>query len=226
MHPQTNAVLRIHRLQHRIVDGRGSRPLLQQIHLQLNPGDSLALMGDSGSGKSTLIGLIAGLIPVQDGEIWLAQQAIHGADDAALSAMRRDRVSVVYQQFNLLSALSVRENIFFSAELAGRLDTAYCLHLAEQLGLQDILQQSPATLSGGEQQRVAIVRAMAMRPRLLLADEPTGSLDASNSQRVMQALTQLCQQHGTALFLVTHSEHLASYTDRCLRLQKGQLEEM
>lgn len=199
----------------------GARPVLQDVSLQLEAGVSLALTGESGSGKTTLLNLAAALDSFDDGEITLDGVRYSGLDDAGRAALRRRTVALVFQQFNLIPSLSVGKNLAFHARLAGREDKAWQTELAQRLGLDDLLGRYPEQLSGGQQQRVAIGRAMAVRPKLLLADEPTGNLDETASQAVMDLMLQLVRDSGTALLLVTHSDQVAALPDRRVHLSGG-----
>lgn len=216
-------LLTINRLNHRICDGDDRRLVLSDLQLELEQGECIALMGDSGCGKTTLLNLISGLEPLQRGEIEVAGLSLNGASEAQLSKLRKLHIGIVFQQFNLLSSLKVIDNIEFSARLASRFDPALCQRLARELGIKSLLDKLPATLSGGEMQRVAIARALAARPRLLLADEPTGDLDEKNSERVIELLLAVVKSHQTALLMVTHSESVARRMDKIYRLSDGQL---
>ncbi|MFT5806629.1 MAG: putative ABC transport system ATP-binding protein [Moritella dasanensis] len=213
----------IESLSHQITDGHGQRQLLSDVSLAVGAGECIGLMGDSGSGKTTLLNLIAGLEPIQQGQITLAGMPMAQANDKQLSELRKQKLGIIFQQYNLLSSLSVQDNIAFSAKLAGRYDADLCRELAQQLEIESLLTQYPQTLSGGELQRVAIARAMSAQPTLLLADEPTGNLDNNNSHRVVALLTKLVKSHDTALVLVTHSVHVAATMDKRYQLANGQL---
>jgi len=215
--------LTIEALSHQISDGHGQRQLLSDLCLAVGEGECIGLMGDSGSGKTTLLNLIAGLEPIQQGHITLAGVELAQASEQQLSAMRKKQLGIIFQQYNLLSSLSVQDNIAFSARLAGRYDASLCHNLARQLDIHSLLNQYPSTLSGGEMQRVAIARAMSAQPKLLLADEPTGNLDDDNSSRVVGLLVQLAKSHNTALVLVTHSRNVATQMDKIYQLEDGQL---
>ncbi len=210
-------------LNHQIIDGDSHRQLLSDICLSVSQGECIALMGDSGSGKTTLINLIAGLEPIQQGSISIAGVQLAQATETILSELRKKHLGIIFQHYNLLSNLSVQDNIEFSARLAGRYDALLCTELAKQLDIQHLLDKYPATLSGGEMQRVAIARALSAQPKLLLADEPTGNLDANNSACVVELLIKLAKLHNTALFMVTHSANLAHRMDKIYRLADGQL---
>lgn len=215
--------LMIESLSHQISDGHGHRQLLSDLSLAVEQGECIGLMGDSGSGKTTLLNLIAGLEPIQQGQITLAGLELAQASEQQLSELRKKQLGIIFQQYNLLSSLSVLDNIAFSARLAGRHDASLCSALARQLDIQPLLNQYPLTLSGGELQRVAIARAMSAQPKLLLADEPTGNLDDNNSNRVVELLVKLAKSHDTALVLVTHSRHVAAKMDKIYQLADGQL---
>lgn len=198
--------------------------VLDQLDLQMDSGSSVALLGDSGAGKSTLLHLVAGLEPIDAGEIWFDGQALHQLAESHLAALRRQQIGLVFQQFHLIDTLSVADNIRFQANLCDNVDEDYERNLINRLGLEDQLNKQPAQLSRGQQQRVAIARSLLNRPRLLLADEPTGSLDEDSSEAVMAILMQLIRESGTALLMVTHSAGMAAYLDRRVRLHLGQLQ--
>ncbi|SFD05077.1 ABC transporter ATP-binding protein [Pseudoalteromonas denitrificans] len=210
-------------LHHKIIDGAHSKKLLSGLDLKLNPSTTVALMGDSGSGKTTLLNLISGLEPIQQGEINISGQALQNLTETQLSQIRKNDLGIIFQQFNLLSSLNVQDNIEFSAKLSNRFDRLHCQMLIQNLGLESLLSNLPATLSGGEVQRVAIARALAAKPQILLADEPTGNLDNSNSERVVRLLAQLAKAHQTELLMVTHSLYIAQEMDEIYQLNNGRL---
>ncbi|WP_170557197.1 ABC transporter ATP-binding protein [Ruegeria atlantica] len=201
----------------------GGRPVLRDVSLSLDRGQTLALTGESGSGKSTLLNLAAALDTVDSGEITLDGTALSKLDDPGRASLRRKSLSLVFQQFNLIPSLTVDQNLSFHARLAGCHDPDWCAHLADRMGLSDLLARYPENLSGGQQQRVAIGRAMAARPKLLLADEPTGNLDETASATVLDLMLSLVADTGAALLLVTHSHEIASRLDRRVHLAGGQL---
>jgi len=210
-------------LSHQIADGDQKRNILNNLSLSVNQGECIALMGDSGSGKTTLLNLIAGLEPIQAGTIKVADLSLYKASDKQLSELRKTQLGIIFQQFNLLTSLSVQDNIEFSAKLSGRFDQARGIALAEELGISALLNKYPATLSGGEMQRVAIARALNAKPKLLLADEPTGNLDENNSEHVVEQLVSLAKSNNTALLMVTHSAEVAKRMDKIYRLADGSL---
>ena len=215
--------LSINSISHEIVDGASRRQLFTNLSLTVSTGESVALMGDSGSGKTTLLNLIAGLEPIQSGDILVADRSLANATDQALSDLRKQYIGVIFQQFNLLSSLSVQDNVEFSARLAGRLDTSLSQSLANELGITKLLSKYPSVLSGGEMQRVAIARALNAQPKLLLADEPTGNLDHNNSEHVVDQLVNLAKANQTALLMVTHSREVAQRMDKIYHLVEGNL---
>jgi len=197
----------------------GVTPVLDRVGFSLKAGESAALRGESGSGKSTLLHLIAGLDEADSGVIHFDGQAIQSLNEQERAKLRRDRLSLVFQQFHLISTLPVLDNIRFQAALCGRYDEMFEQELLGKLGLQDQLHKYPHQLSGGQQQRVAIARALLHKPALVLADEPTGNLDEQSSLHVMSLFKDLVQQAGSALLMVTHSREMASYLDHQWWLQ-------
>ena len=201
----------------------GDVEVLRGVSLGLDAGQTLALTGESGSGKSTILHISAGLEVPDGGSLHLEGVEINGLGEAERANLRRSEVGIVFQQFNLIPSLTVEANIGFQASLAGRRDKTFESELVEALGLEDQLKQYPESLSGGQQQRVAIARALAVRPKLLLADEPTGNLDESTSSAVLTAMLDLVGRTGAALMVVTHSSALAEKMDRRVRLKGGVL---
>jgi len=205
----------------------GQPPLciLDRVSLQLVAGERLAIVGASGSGKSTLLMMLAGLEPLQSGSVRIGGQELAGLDEEARVRLRRELgIGLVFQDFRLIEHLSALENVALPLALSGVRDARpRAMAALEAVGLQARRQHRPAQLSGGERQRVALARAFAQQPRLLFADEPTGSLDAGTGARVLQWLWRLGDEHGTAMVLVTHDLALAQRCDRCLRLTQGQL---
>jgi putative ABC transport system ATP-binding protein len=195
--------------------------VLRGVNLDIAPGERVALSGESGSGKSTLLHLIAGLDRPDGGEIRLGDSTISKLGDAARSALRMDRLGLVFQQFNLIPSLSVQDNLAFQSRIAGRHDAAWHGELVDRLGLSGLLKRYPEQLSGGQQQRVAIGRALAVRPLLLLADEPTGNLDEATADDVLALTRDLVQRTGCGFLMVTHSARLAATLDRQVTLHAG-----
>ena len=195
--------------------------VLRGVNLSVGSSESVALTGESGSGKSTLLHLIAGLDAADGGEISVDGAALSGLNDAARAELRRDRLGLVFQQFNLIPSLSVEDNLKFQARLAGKHDAAWHAELTERLGLGDLLKRYPEQLSGGQQQRVALGRALAPRPLLLLADEPTGELDEDTAGDVLRLARDLVARSGCGFLMVTHSTRLAATLDRQVTLHAG-----
>ncbi|WP_420818862.1 ABC transporter ATP-binding protein [Oceaniglobus ichthyenteri] len=203
--------------------GDARQQVLRGIDFKLAAGQSCALTGESGSGKSTLLHLAAGLDDAESGTIILDGQDVTALNDAGRAALRRTTVGVIFQQFNLIPSLNVAANIAFQARLANRADPAWADALARRLGLSEHLRKYPEQLSGGQQQRVAIGRTLAARPKLILADEPTGNLDEDTGTRVLDLMLELVRETGTTLLMVTHSGRLADLLDRRAHLERGRI---
>jgi putative ABC transport system ATP-binding protein len=195
--------------------------VLRGVNLSVAAGERVALTGESGSGKSTLLHLIAGLDHPDGGEIRLTDKPISDLTEAGRAALRRDRIGLVFQQFNLIPSLDVEDNLAFQSRIAGRHDAAWHGELVERLGLGGLLKRYPEQLSGGQQQRVAIGRALAVKPLLLLADEPTGNLDEATADDVLALARDLVSRTGCGFLMVTHSAHLAATLDRQINLSAG-----
>ena len=200
--------------------------VLEGVDFEMGAASSVALLGESGSGKSTLLHLIAGLDRPDSGFIRFAGRDIHDAPESELAALRRERLSLVFQQFHLIATLSVIDNVRFQAALCQRFDREYEAELVERLGLADQLGKYPWQLSRGQQQRVAIARALLHKPELVLADEPTGNLDEKSSLEVMSLFSDLVKSAGSSLLMVTHSRAMAAFMDRRVVLHNGRLAEM
>ena len=195
--------------------------VLRGVNLNVAAGERVALSGESGSGKSTLLHLVAGLDRADGGEIRLADASVAELSDAGRAALRRDRLGLVFQQFNLIPSLDVEDNLAFQSRIAGRHDAAWHAELIERLGLGGLLKRYPEQLSGGQQQRVAIGRALAVKPLLLLADEPTGNLDEATADEVLALTRDLVTRSGCGFLMVTHSARLAATLDRRIHLTAG-----
>jgi putative ABC transport system ATP-binding protein len=195
--------------------------VLRGVDLRVAAGESVALTGESGSGKSTLLHLVAGLDQADSGEVWLGETCVSTLPDADRAALRRDKLGLVFQQFNLIPSLTVADNLAFQSRLAGRHDAKWQAELVERLGLGDLQKRYPEQLSGGQQQRVAIGRALAIKPLLLLADEPTGNLDEDTADDVLGLARDLVGRTGCGFLMVTHSARLAATLDRQVRLHAG-----
>jgi putative ABC transport system ATP-binding protein len=216
-------LLKIRQLQKSYRTDEGPNQVLKNVDLDLAAGVSLALTGESGSGKSTLLHLVAGLDRPDAGQILIDGQSIVGLGDSELATVRRSTVALVFQQFNLIPSLDVASNVSFQARLAGRADPAWLKTLTEHLGLSDYLRRYPEQLSGGQQQRVAIGRALAVQPKVILADEPTGNLDEATGDTVLELMLSLVASSGASLIMATHSNRLAARLDRRIHLHAGQV---
>ena len=195
-------LLRVVGLKKTYATPQGPLAILKGIDFSLNAGSSLALMGESGSGKSTLLHLIAGLDEADDGEIWLNRVLVTALSDFNRAALRRETLGIVFQQFNLIPSLTIGDNLAFQARIADRFDPAWQDELICRLGLKSLTARYPEQLSVGQQQRVAIGRALATRPRLLLADEPTGNLDEASGDDVLKLALELVAATGCAFLMV------------------------
>jgi putative ABC transport system ATP-binding protein len=214
-------VLNIRNLTKTFFSAGESVHVLRGVDLDVRRGERVALTGESGSGKSTLLHLIAGLDAADGGTIALEDAEVTVLSDAGRAALRRDRLGLVFQQFNLIPSLIVEDNLAFQARIAGRHDAAWHKELTERLGLGPLLKRYPEQLSGGQQQRVAIGRALAIKPTLLLADEPTGNLDEATADDVLALARDLVARTGCGFLMVTHSLHLAATLDRHVTLHAG-----
>lgn len=202
----------------------GGQPLtiLHPLDLDVAEGRCLAIIGPSGSGKSTLLGLIAGLDSASTGTIAIAGQEITKLDEDSLARLRGEKIGFVFQFFHLVPSLTALENIQVPMEIAGRRDAAVRAQaLLDEVGLHDRGHHYPSQLSGGEQQRIAIARALANDPPLILADEPTGNLDSSNGRHVLDLLLQVRKTRAVTLVLVTHDLNVAAVADERLTLRDG-----
>ena len=207
-----------------VANGAQSLAILQDISLAVMPGDAVAIVGASGSGKSTLLGLLAGLDVPTGGSVILAGEELFALDEDGRAALRGRLLGFVFQSFQLLPALNALENVMLPLELAGTSDAAAAAAaMLGRVGLGVRLRHYPKTLSGGEQQRVALARAFVVKPQLLLADEPTGNLDAATGAGVIDLLFELNAERGTTLILVTHDDMLARRCARVIRLAAGRI---
>lgn len=202
----------------------GSLQILRPISFEVKSGESVAIIGASGSGKSTLLGLLAGLDEVTEGEIFLDNEALHTMGEEQRAILRGNKVGFIFQSFMLVQSLTALENVMLPAEIAGLENPKQqALDILEQVGLKHRASHFPNQLSGGEQQRVAIARAFITSPKILFADEPTGNLDAKNSEKIEQLLFDLNKDKGTTLVLVTHDNTLAQHCSRQLTMSAGEL---
>lgn len=225
---QTLPILQVQQL-YKEVKGLGPQSqqsllILHQIDFTINAGETVAIVGPSGSGKSTLLGLLAGLDQPSGGNVELDGEQLYARDEDARAILRAQKLGFVFQAFQLLPTLTALENVMLPLEIIDQKnarDTA--LEVLDRVGLSDRLSHYPSQLSGGEQQRVAIARAFAPKPKILLADEPTGNLDTKTGGRIIDLLFELNAEQGTTLVLVTHDLNLAKRCQRELRLEGGRL---
>ena len=207
-----------------VKSGESDLVILREIDLSVTAGDAVAVVGASGSGKSTLLAILAGLDTPSVGRVEVDGADLFSLDEDARAELRGRLVGFVFQSFQLLPSLSALENVMLPLELAGRADAeALSREILARVGLGERLSHYPKHLSGGEQQRVALARAFSVRPKLLFADEPTGSLDAAAGSGVIDLIFELNRSYGTTLVMVTHDEHLAQRCGRIVRLVAGQI---
>ena len=209
-----------------VQDASGKLAILRDISFALDAGQTAAIVGASGSGKSTLLGILAGLDTPTAGTVHLAGLDLFALDEDQRAALRARHVGFVFQSFQLMPNLTALENVMLPLELAGVPDAkAQASAMLQRVGLGERLQHLPKVLSGGEQQRVALARAFVVKPELLLADEPTGSLDHATGAAIMDLMFALNREQGTTLVLVTHDRQLAERCERCLTIEAGRLSE-
>ena len=221
-------IIRLENLSKDYAEGGKTRTVLHHCNAALEEGRFVAIRGRSGSGKSTLLNLIAGIDAPTSGDIYIDDVRVTRLSARERTLFRRDRIGFVFQFFNLIPTLTVLENVLLPAELANRngaATRAQALALLDRVGLADRPAVFPDKLSGGEQQRVAIARALLLNPRLVLADEPTGNLDAKTGDEIMHLLDEMTRRAGKTLIMVTHSRQIAARADRVLTIQDGQLVE-
>ena len=210
-------LLDVTRLAKRYVD----TTVFENVSLQLAPGEFVALLGESGVGKSTLLNAIAALDSIDGGQVSIDGTDVHALDETARAHFRRKHLGFVFQAFHVLPHLDVTHNVALPLLLQGRPDAQRVVHMLDAVGLAGLGTRLPQQLSGGQLQRVAIARALVHRPRLILADEPTGNLDPATAERVMAVLAAQVRQEGAACLLATHSHAAAAMADRVLRLTSG-----
>lgn len=202
----------------------GDVPILNQISLQVNRGEKVSIMGPSGSGKTSLLMIIAGLERATGGGVTVAGQPLSTLNEDALATFRRNHVGIVFQNFHLIPTMTALENVAVPMEFSDRKNAfAEARAALEAVGLAHRLDHFPAQLSGGEQQRVALARAFAMRPDILLADEPTGNLDQETGRQIVELMLDMHRQSGTTLLLITHDKTLAQQCDRIVTIRDGKI---
>ena len=217
-------LINVQRISKQVADSTGTLTILHDIEFTLRPQESVAIVGASGSGKSTLLSILAGLDVPSAGTVRLNGTDIFAIDEDARAELRARQMGFVFQSFQLLGNLNALENVMLPLELMGRNDArAAATDMLRRVGLSERLGHYPKVLSGGEQQRVALARAFVVRPALLLADEPTGSLDFATGEKVMALMFELNREAGTTLVLVTHDRGIAGRCDRQLVIEAGRL---
>jgi putative ABC transport system ATP-binding protein len=220
----SEALIEVQQVCKEVADSTGTLTILHGIDFELRPRESVAIVGASGSGKSTLLGILAGLDRPSSGKVRVAGVDLFALDEDARAALRAQQMGFVFQSFQLLGTLTALENVMLPLELMGRNDARLAATaMLQRVGLGERLRHYPKLLSGGEQQRVALARAFVVRPAVLLADEPTGSLDFATGETVMELMFELNREVGTTLVLVTHDPAIAARCDRQLRIEAGRL---
>jgi putative ABC transport system ATP-binding protein len=205
-----------------VTDSTGSLTILRDIHFTLARGETAAIVGASGSGKSTLLSIVAGLDTPSQGTVHIDGVDLFALSEDQRAALRAQKVGFVFQSFQLLGNLTALENVMLPLELAGRRDArAAATHMLQRVGLGERLSSYPKVLSGGEQQRVALARAFVVKPAVLLADEPTGSLDFATGNTIMELMFDLNREQGTTLVLVTHDQAIAGRCERRITIEAG-----
>lgn len=195
---------------------------LDGVNLTVERGEFLAVVGSSGSGKTTLLNMIGGLDVPAEGMVIVDGKALEALDDEALTIFRRRKIGFIFQRYNLIPMLTVWENIILPLKIDGRvIDEAFIMEVVQVLGLKDKLKCHPNMLSGGQQQRVAIARALAIKPAIILADEPTGNLDSRTSQDVLGLLKMTGERYRQTIVMITHNEEIAQLADRIIRIEDG-----
>jgi putative ABC transport system ATP-binding protein len=218
------AVIAVEHLSKSVTDSTGTLRILRDIHFSLAPRETVAIVGASGSGKSTLLSIIAGLDTPTQGTVRIAGQDLFDLSEDQRAALRAQKMGFVFQSFQLMGNLTALENVMLPLELAGRKDARKAAtEMLGRVGLAQRLGHYPKLLSGGEQQRVALARAFVVQPAVLLADEPTGSLDFATGETVMALMFALNREQGTTLVLVTHDRAIAAQCDRRITIEAGQI---
>ncbi len=220
----SESIISVEHVYKSVTDSTGTLDILRDIDFHVPARQTVAIVGASGSGKSTLLSIIAGLDTPTRGSVRLAGQDLFALDEDARAALRAHKVGFVFQSFQLLGHLTALENVMLPLELAGRKDARQAAtEMLGRVGLSQRLGHYPKVLSGGEQQRVALARAFVVQPAVLLADEPTGSLDFATGEKVMELMFELNREHGTTLLLVTHDAGIARRCERRITIEAGRM---
>ncbi len=203
-----------------------SERVLKNISLEFKAGDFVSIMGESGSGKSTLLNIIGGFTPADSGKVYWFGKSIDDFNDKKTALLRSTKMGFVFQSYRLIPTLNIKDNILLCAALGGKIDNAtieYVNMLTKRLKLQNMLSKYPSELSGGQCQRAAIIRALAYKPSVIILDEPTGALDSHMETIVMELLTEVNRTLGTTIIQVTHSERVAAYASKTIKLCDGEI---
>jgi putative ABC transport system ATP-binding protein len=218
-------LIEIRDLRKKYQSGEVTVEALRGVDLDVAEGEFLAVVGHSGSGKSTLFNILGGLTPATSGTIRIGDLNLLGLSDLELTKLRKGTVGFVFQKYNLLPTLNAHDNIALSGALSGQnnMDQEWFQRILQELNIKHRLHHKPRAMSGGEQQRVAIARALVNKPKILLADEPTGNLDTENSEAVLDILRRLNKEHGQTILMITHNPEAADYADRKVRMRDGRI---
>ncbi|MBE2267161.1 MAG: ABC transporter ATP-binding protein [Anaerolinea sp.] len=220
---EKRALVQIRHLSKGYAEGSRARPILADVDLDIAEGEFFVLLGKSGSGKSTLLNLISGIDTPDSGSLMIDGTDITTLSERELTLFRRDHIGIIFQFFNLIPTLTVRENITLPVELRGGSADQRALELLERVGLRDRAEAYPDRLSGGEQQRIAIARALAQDPAIIIADEPTGNLDEETGQQILRLLLELTRDVGRTLIMATHNPEIVPLADRVCRIHESKL---
>ena len=222
--PESAPLIAVDHVSKTVTDSSGTLDILRDIDFTLGSHETLAIVGASGSGKSTLLSIMAGLDTPSSGTVRLAGQDLFALDEDGRAQLRGHKMGFVFQSFQLMPHLTALENAMLPLELAGRRDArARATEMLQRVGLGQRLQHTPRLLSGGEQQRVALARAFVVKPAVLLADEPTGSLDFATGETIMKLMFDLNREQGTTLVLVTHDRNIAAQCERRITIEAGRM---
>ena len=217
-------IVEVHDLYKEYGKGETSVKAINHISFHVEKGEFLAIVGTSGSGKSTLLNLTGGLDRANGGKIIINGREITGMTGDALTVFRRENIGFIFQEFNLVTLLDVKKNILLPMKLAKKkFDKQFFQLITTSLGLEDKLDRYPSQLSGGQQQRVAIARALYSKPAIILADEPTGSLDSKTTEEVLQLLKASCKKFHQTLVMITHNDNIAKIADKVIRIEDGKI---
>lgn len=217
-----NPMINLESVNHTYTHGGVSEPVLHGVDLRVRRGEFVIIMGPSGCGKTTLLNIVGLMMPpTQAGAVRIAGRDAQGLDDGGRTRLRRETIGFVFQRFNLLPTISARKNVALPLKIRGELSNGQVDSVIEQVGLAAYAHKKPGQLSVGQQQRIAIARALVGKPALLLADEPTGNLDSDNAAAVLSLLSRFHRERGQTILMITHNEHLTVEADRVIHMQDG-----